>query len=295
VTLPTISSDGPPPLREADVVNGRVPAMPPSAPQAANPPFKPLPMVDAFGRPIDGSVETASERRANAKADRATYQEQRKLAAEGANLAQSTLVQAQNFQRLNNKVNAKGSGSIGTGGIAMAIPGVSTAAGVVDNDISQMNSIVSKMIPAQRPPGSGTMSDGDAKMFQLGLFGVDKPGAANNAIATGAIAASKDTIAYQRFLDLYYKKNGNADEANSLWMQYVTENPIFDPASTDNPILNNKRQPWQTYFSQRGLIDQPQATNAPATTAGPTRPDAVPGNHMDELMKKHPNRFVPLN
>lgn len=260
-------------------------------PQVAPP--KALPMVDAFGRPIDPNVPTASERRADAKVNSASYEKQRDEAKDEATRAQQILVDAQNFQKYNEKLNRKGSGNIGTGGV-MAIPFADAIVGAVDSDVSSMNAIVNRLLPKERTPGSGSSSDSDMRIFKLGLFGVDKPFQTNKVITDGFMQNARDTLNYQRFLDVYYKTTGNAREANSLWKEYLEANPIFD-REAESPTLNTQRQPWQQYFAQRGLISG--ATPAPAATQpqSASRPDVVPANRMQQLMEQNPGRFVPLD
>ena len=298
VTLPTLG--GTPPMTEAQFADPRIPT--PSAQPPAPPPMRPLPMVgadgrpiqpmrDAFGRVIDPNQPTAAERREEAKTNRKSYQEQRADAAKDASNAQTVMQDAQTFFNVNEKMNRKGSGNIGTGGI-LAIPGAQTVAGAFDSDIASGVAAMNRLVPQSRPPGSGPMSDGDAVMFKAGLFGMDKPYGANRAIAQGLIENSKDTIAYQRFLDLYYKRTGNADEAASLWKQYLEENPIFDRTKPDTPTLNPNREPWQNYFTQRGLIAPTEAPKPQAPTSV-SRPDAIKDNRLREMMKADPDRFVP--
>jgi hypothetical protein len=266
----------------------------PRLPQVNLPQARALPMVDAFGRPIDPMASTAAERKAETKQMRASYDEQRKAAAKDADSAQKILVDAQNFQKYNEKLNRKGSGNIGTGGF-MALPFADAIVGAVDSDVSSMNAIVNRLLPEQREPGSGSTSDKDMGVFRLGLFGADKPFQTNKIIADGFIQNAKDGLDYQRFLDLYYKQNNNADEAGSLWKEYLRANPIF--AGEDaNPTLNQNRQSWRDYFQQRGLIGN--AAQAPTAAPEPkpaSRPDAVPANRMQDMIKSNPGRFVPLD
>ena len=254
-----------------------------------------LPMVDAFGRPIDPSVPTAAERRTETKQMRASYEDQRKAAAKDADSAQKILVDAQNFQKYNEKLNRKGSGNIGTGGV-MALPFADAIVGAVDSDVSSMNAIVNRLLPEQREPGSGSTSDKDMSVFKLGLFGADKPFQTNKVIADGFIQNAKDALDYQRFLDTYYKQTGNADEAGSLWKEYLNANPIF-AGEDDSPTLNTNRQSWRDYFAQRGLLSGAAATPVPAATApkAASRPDVVPSDRMQQLMQQNPGRFVPLD
>lgn len=252
-------------------------------------------MVDAFGRPIDPNVPTAAERRAETKQMRASYDEQRKAAAKNADSAQKILVDAQNFKKYNEKLNRKGSGNLGTGGV-MALPFADAIVGAVDSDVSSMNAIVNRLLPEQREPGSGSTSDKDMSVFKLGLFGVDKLFQTNKIIADGFEQNAKDALDYQRFLDVYYKATGNADEAGSLWKEYLNANPIF--AGEDaNPTLNTNRQSWRDYFAQRGLLSGEAAGPAPAAAApkSASRPDTVPSDRMQQLMQQNPGRFVPLD
>jgi hypothetical protein len=254
-----------------------------------------LPMVDAFGRPIDPMAETAAERRDESKQQRLAYtkgQEENRKAMAQANTTRSD---TQRFMQLNEKVNKPGSGSVGTGG-PMAIPFASAVVGAFDSDIGEMNAIAAKMIPAQREPGSGSTSDFDASMFKQGLFGPDKNYGTNKALAQAVMAHTQNVTDYGQFYDAFYKKTGSTVGIDSAWQTYLETNPIFDPSSPDDPKLNAKRENWRTFFTRQGTIGPQSSAPAPAPGVPvKTKPTAKTSTEMDALIKSNPGRFVPLD
>jgi hypothetical protein len=91
----------------------------------------------------------------------------------------------------------------GTGGLWDNIPYIPTT----DPQKREMQSIVARLAPAQRPAGSGTTSDKDIELYLKGLPGVDKPGPVNKNIR-----------------DQYYKQLTDAENSLAFYEQYMSEN-----------------------------------------------------------------------
>lgn len=180
--------------------------------------------------------------------------------------AQQTLIDAQNFIGAQNRVEAAGGGTGGYFGIPvvgdLAQAGYK-ALSAQGKDYAEMAAITAKIIPKLREPGSGATSDFDAKMFGQGTFGLDKPGPTNRVIAMGAQEAAKNLIEKAAFEDAYFQVNRTQNGMNAAWNQYLAANPIFDPLSPNEPLINRNRQDWRTW-AQRYTAQSSQSQNAPA-------------------------------
>jgi hypothetical protein len=174
--------------------------------------------------------------------------------------ARETLSTAKRFEKLLD--------SRDTGGMygAPLIGGlISSVRSAADPVIAEMNAITAKLVPAMREPGSGSSSDSDIRMFERATLGLDKPTAANKAIAAGMKTAAQNMIDYGLFKQLWYQKNGVLLGAAEAWQQYLDNNTIF-VAGSQEPVLNEERVPWRTYF---GL-----SSTAAAPTSGGTAPQS---------------------
>jgi hypothetical protein len=107
--------------------------------------------------------------------DMASVRELRKQSLETANMAQ----QLDRFVQLNQ--------SVKTGGVKGAI-GLTSAMAPFNHDIAEMQGIVNNITPAMRNGLPGSASDKDVAMFRGATVGLDKPLAANQAIAAAAKA-----------------------------------------------------------------------------------------------------------
>jgi len=162
--------------------------------------------------------------------------------ADNAKKLLGTAQEAQRFMELNAKK--------GTGGVSDKFaPGQFIQS--FGNDYAEMQSITSRLVPGMREAGSGSTSDFDAKMFQRGTVGVDKPKETNDVIAQGYISKAKLAQDYADFRATYLEQNGTLQGANKHWSDYVNSNPIFDKAYHEVPRLNDKRVPWRDYFAAK--------------------------------------------
>jgi hypothetical protein len=163
-----------------------------------------------------------------------------------------------------------------TGGLFSA-PLTAGTRGLWDAEFKEMQAITAEITPTLRQPGSGATSDFDAKMFQAGTVGVDKPKETNAAIARAAIAASENLIAKAQFERAYGETWGHLNGADLAWKRYLEANPIFDPTAPQGRYqLNTNRQTWQDFFrSERGGVSPATETPPPAPPAAAAPPAAV--------------------
>lgn len=140
-------------------------------------------------------------------------------------------------------------------------------------DYAEMVSITARLAPAQRQPGAGATSDFDAKQFEKATVGVDKPQQTNQNIAQAVIARAQLAQEYADFRQTYLEQNGTLQGADRHWKQYVTQNPIFDPAKAGTFALNPKRQAWTDHFKAATQPKGAQQPAAPSPAGGGLTPD----------------------
>ena len=137
-----------------------------------------------------------------------------------------------------------------TGGLSDRIPGGQWVQSVSNDAYNEMQAIAARLTPSMREAGSGATSDFDAKMFQRGTVGVDKPKPVNDVIAQGLIKRAKLAQDYADFRSTYLEQNGTLTGANEHWNKYVKAHPIFDPAKPNAPAINEARVEWRDYFGK---------------------------------------------
>jgi len=137
-----------------------------------------------------------------------------------------------------------------TGGIMGALP----FRDKFDPGFAEMKSISEKLIPAQREPGSGTMSDGDVAMYRAATLSTGKPRATNDALAkvirAGAVRQADQTA----FMEEWAKRNGGLTGAQEAWSAYANANPLFRVEGGNTQV--NGWTPWRKWFGVE--MQQPQ-------------------------------------
>lgn len=129
--------------------------------------------------------------------------------------AQQLAQDAKRFQDLN--------ATTTTGPVSGSAP-VAWARKLGSSNLQEMESISNKLVPKMRQPGSGATSDFDAKMFAKGTIGIDKDKKANDAIALGMIAASKQNQDRADFMRAYLEGNGSPEFAAELTNRTTSQN-----------------------------------------------------------------------
>lgn len=170
--------------------------------------------------------------------DAAYLSKARTSAGELSNLAS----QMGRFSKLNE--------SVDTGGL-MAMPGVNEMATPFDAKRATMNSIVSNITPAMRNGLPGAASDRDVAMFKEATVGLDKPLAANQAIAAAGKAIATRHNDYVAYMEAYAKKNGNLLGAQEGWNTYTDKNPLYGDDLNEHGIpVVKKVTPWRQVFPE---------------------------------------------
>ena len=122
----------------------------------------------------------------------------------------------------------------------------------------RMDSISASLIPKEREPGSGPMSDKDIVLYGRAQIGIGRPGPANQAIANAAIAQAERDIEYSEFLDAYAEMNGNIVGSTEDWQAYVNANPLLEegPNGLIRRRPTSQITPWREFMGfgerQRG-------------------------------------------
>jgi len=183
-------------------------------------------VVDGYmfmgGSPSDQSSWRAVSRAAtyaNGRARGLTPKEQGELAAarEAARNALGVLPDLERFSRLNADQDSGG---------LYAVPFVDQVLGAIDPEASQMNEITSRLAPAQRQEGSGTMSDRDLALFLRSVPSVQRPREANSALIERGRAEGRRRQAYADFLDRYAAEQGTLSGADELFRAQVAAGQI---------------------------------------------------------------------
>lgn len=121
------------------------------------------------------------------------------------------------------------------------------------NALVQINAALT---PAMREPGSGATSDFDARMFRISTIGPDNFPEVNRAIAQGMIEANSNLNERFLFEQSYVENYGTTSGMDAAWRRYLNDNPIFDKASSDKPVLNEDRTHWADYFRKEATLFQ---------------------------------------
>ena len=113
------------------------------------------------------------------------------------------------------------------------------------DDIQAANALISALVPAQRPPGSGPMSDADLELFKRSLPRIINSPGGNQII-----------INTMRGLAEYDAEGGRI--VQRLRKREITQAQAFE-------LLNNRADPFAAF----------KAPTEPAPTGGMTRQDAL--------------------
>ena len=243
------------------VAEGLVPLAPVSLPQGGSvAPFNPE--TGDFGAPMQGNPDAPSGNGRNGPGNfDATTRGALSSASQAASLARTRAADARRFIELN-RANPTGVGAAMMGPLASLNPAY-----------AEMRAISARLVPGERTPGSGPMSDGDAILYGRAVLDIDKPGPTNQALADVVIASAERDADYASFLDEYANRNGNLIGANEDWQAYVNANPLFAAGANGQTTRRPARsiQPWRDFMGfgerQRGGSQSRAGGNQPAPAA----------------------------
>ncbi len=115
------------------------------------------------------------------------------------------------------------------------------------DDVQAAQALISQMVPGQRPPGSGTMSDADLALFKQSLPSIaNQPGGNQKIIAT-AIAINEYTIAQVEIAQKVANREISPAEGRAL--QASVPNPLANIGATQTvPPGNAQIVDYTTYL-----------------------------------------------
>lgn len=133
----------------------------------------------------------------------------------------------------------------------MANSPASALAWNVSPEARAFKALQDKISQKQRVPGTGSVSDFDAKMFQGMVPGPDKPQAANDDIIKFRRTALQMETALSEFRSAYMRHYQTLDGADDAWRKYVNSNQgqiLVPDADGKSTTLNPAWVPWQEFF-----------------------------------------------
>jgi hypothetical protein len=245
------------------VAQGMVPLDPVSLPQGGSvAPFNRE--TGEFGPPVQGNPDVPAG--GGSVTFDATTRGALQAARNHVGSARSRIGLAREFITLNAR-NPTGIGAAGPLGMAARL----------NPAYDRMDSISASLIPKEREPGSGPMSDKDIALYGRAQIGIGRPGPANQAIAEAAIAQSERDIEYSAFLDEYAQRNGNIVGSTEDWQAYVNAYPLLQEGEDGLIELRPRSQiqSWRDFMGfgerQRGGSQSRAGGGQPARSA-PNRP-----------------------
>lgn len=223
-----------------------------------------LPIGGVYERQADGSTRQitppgAGGGRGGGSLD-ATTRGALQAARNAAEAARDRAAAAQRFVELNRQ-RATGPGA------RVAGPLLS-----VDPVYGEMRAIGAKLVPGEREPGSGTMSDRDVALYREAVIGVQNPGPTNAALARVITAQARRDSEYAAFLDEYATRNGSIAGATEDWDAYVNANPLFERGGEGNTRVRPNVQSWRQFMGYGERQRGGGASSAPASSSAPAAP-----------------------
>lgn len=170
---------------------------------------------------------------------------------------------------------------IKTGGL-YGMPGVGTVAQTIasatDQDISDFDTVSTKMQRNSYVPGEGQVSNYERQLFQRQTISLARPRETNQRIIDSFRAAAQNTKDYNQFMEEYFAVNKTMNGAQEYWNQYASKNPVIkqNEDGTISPVPN--RVTYREFFA--GVT-----TAAPTQTPSPA-PAAEGGVDVNRLRQQ---------
>lgn len=124
-------------------------------------------------------------------------------------------------------------------------------------ETQEFQSLVSKLVPQQRPAGSGTTSDRDMAIYEKATIGLDKDTKTNkNILALGKAMAENDK-AYEELRAEWASSGRSLAEFDKIWRKYANEQRIYN----DDGTINKDRIDPYDWFANGGSLQQEQPKN----------------------------------
>jgi len=141
---------------------------------------------------------------------------------EAARGALGTAIDAGKFVNLNRQ-NATG-----------AFPGMlAPVLAALNPTYAQMKALAARNGPSMRPPGSGSSSDKDMKLYLSGFPSIANPGEANAGIAKDLRDNSDRAAAMAAFADTWMQKRGSLNGMQGAFDQFWAKRQAGDPVANN--------------------------------------------------------------
>jgi hypothetical protein len=154
--------------------------------------------------------------------------------------------------------NIERKGGLPTGGI-YGMPGVGGVMQDIrtsfDPDASRFKTIASQMQRDAYVPGEGQISNYERQLFAQSNIDLGRPSETNYALIEAYRVAAERTLERAEFFDRYFAVNRTLSGADTLWEQYIENNPVIMLNEQGEIVKNpNRAKSYVEYF--RGIAGQ---------------------------------------
>jgi hypothetical protein len=136
-----------------------------------------------------------------------------------------------------------------TGGLSSMSPALNAAKTAIDSNKQVLEKLSNLSISSIRPQGMTRITNQDLSFLQRSTFGNATSPQANIEILNQQIAKMRLAQEYHDFMQKSYAAGANLPEASSNWATYLKNNPISMKDAAGVLVPNDKRAPYQQYFS----------------------------------------------
>jgi hypothetical protein len=160
--------------------------------------------------------------------------------------------------------NIERKGGLPTGGI-YGMPGVGGFMQDIrtsqDPDASRFKTIASQMQRDAYVPGEGQISNYERQLFAQSNIDLGRPSETNYALIEAYRVAAERTLERAEFFDRYFAVNRTLSGADTLWEQYIENNPVIMLNEQGEIVKNpNRAKSYVEYF--RGIPGQSGGTGS---------------------------------
>jgi hypothetical protein len=170
--------------------------------------------------------------------------------------------------------------------------GTGIAAGAMrpfNSDLQRMHAISELLVPMQRAPGSGQMSDRDVEMYRNSVVNIGVGGDVNARTRAVMAARAQNDIDYAEFLTWAETQGLPLANARAAWQDYSNRNRLFNDDGTVR-----QRMHWGDYLLGPQQQQAPPARRSPPPPMPqdvPTLPYSGPSQQMGDPRGWNPNNW----
>lgn len=174
--------------------------------------------------------------------------------------ADKALVDLDSAEQALNNIVSKG----GTTGVAQDVIGT----WLNNPDFEILNKVRAGTAMTQRVPGTGAVSDFDARQLVAQVAGGDKSVPANRLMLATLKAQNQNAKQYGDYYRWYVNAFGTTDGLDSTWDEFRKANPMVGRDAKGNPVeLPGAKANWEDYFSGKVRPATPQSSGTQASGA----------------------------